>query len=1227
MKQHKQNGWLKMMISLLVASAMIHTAEAQDSYSPFYTGATTNTAQSNVSSSSNMKVNSVLSLEAAQTTAEKDPFSGSEEQIAQLEKLEPINNNLQAAVDAHNLINRLRNYKNIQKQYNNAVKLHDRSVELLQDSEQCTLDYMGRYFKNPVKVWSGKDMRDAPQNHDLRQGLSAWAIALFETAKSAEVAPIDISDVVNVNVETSDTVDEDGNVLDVSSNIDSSTSTVGIEIKTSEDETNLEKIHEESATQVNELDSQTQGNYFQEPSRQEQLEAEDRKTDLLPRDIGTEVALWMADYLAGYNTSTGPSWNSSNLGGVKKRFPVWTDQKTFFGQYLLRKYKNIKDYVKNYNVPTDVRERIANKVFERQQQYMNVAEQQITKAAVDARVIARGTYDQNTAEAQKKYENKTDGIEEVREAAVKDLNKQKEEKVATFDQKIASANQKRDEYMTQISTINNENSNMAQEVKKLEQEISSYDALLADAEMTEEQKAEYNEAKSTAQSEIDTIKAQINSRNAEKDNLQKLYEEQTEIVGKTQQEKNAYESDIQAKIGQENDKAAQEKQQALNEHNQEIKSITEEYEDKLAKIDAAEIAAKAAIGSKSMITAKQIVGQSDLVIEDAKQVAYDNIDKTLAALQALGDDLYRGQMQDTITTYHQALMESLKGKESTIGGMKLEAADAKVHDLSNYNVDIVISSYMDEQMRELYVNNYRNTIKNTSILLNIPIFDKMLEGVYTGTDSQYFVGAQSKKEDFAAPKALPDYNLPPLREYVRLDYIDLQNIGKDTSQMEVGYYKTVVAANGSSSRVWVKSENMPISIIDKEKFLSYGGQIPEIWKLMLKDKAFVDSEFYLTADMDPNPEETTPKEYNPLQLGGEMSTLYRGGIYPCIIKNISSSQGTCNASGIIDNGTGVVDVAVIDKGSTNANEYFMGLSFVTGERRTELLKQDLPVCQEVSAKCKISLGRTENGIGTVSSPYLTLLNKEDESGNVSTSFVAEGEASELGSIINVYSGKMLSDGSYVQQALGYSPYMQSVVNYGSRMEERAQQEDGEELNAAEQQNDDIYVRAQYNNNQVGDFLEHVEMEQSYQQALDDLEEQVKEAKDELYTSLKEYGFEPSADFDISKEEDYDLAVKQLKTAKNSYMSTAKSAIDSIETGDSDVLSDSKASYQRVYQGLLLDSEAVVSMTMDVENISDFSEQIKTGTTNTAVDDTYEENGNEDFEETLQAMKPAYCATY
>lgn len=1224
MKQLSKINILMIVLSLFSLSMKPEKANAQETYSPFYMQGN----QENTTSQKENKttaVSSVLNITTAATTEDTHPFAGSEKQMEELDKLEPINTDLKVAVDTHNMLNRLRNYQNIQKQYNNAVKLHDRTVELLKDSEQCTINYMGRYFNDPVKVWSGKDMSDKPENHDLRQGLSAWAIALFETAKSAEVSPIDVEDVVSVDINTTEQKDESGNVLDVSTSITSDTSTIGMEVKennSSEDVVSLENIQKSSDSQIDNLQEQTGGNYFKDPSRQEELEAEDRKTDLISKDIGSEVALWMADYLSGYSTSEGPDWSTSNLGGVKKRFPVWTDQKTFYGQYLIRKYKNIKNYIKNYTVQDDVKERISDRVLERQKEYMNEADAQITQAAVQARLMARNTYDTNVAKAYDEYQKELERIENERSSKINTLNAEKEKKVAQFDKEIKEINQKRDQYMNMISDINEENSLLSAEIKDLEQEIAGYNSMMSGSSITEEQRSEYEENISEINAEISSIRKTIERQNTNKERYQREYNKQTQLATQKEQEKVQYISDVQKQIGEINQKAKEEKEAALKIYKEKVQEQEQDLAEKNQRIDAAETAAKLAIQSNSMITAQQIISETDLIIEDTKETAYENIDKTLSALKALGDDLYRGKIQDTIASYHQALIDSFNGKEGVVAGTKLEAVGAKIHDLTNYNVDIVISSHMDEQMRELYLSNYRDAVKNTNVLLTIPLLDKMLDGVYTGVDSQYFVGSQPKKEDFTAPKAMPDYNLPPLREYVRLDYVDLQAIGVDMPKLEVGEYKMIFP-----NKVWIKSGEFPVSVIDKEEFLSYGGKIPEIWKLMLKDKAFVDSDFYLTPEMAEGEEGTLPPEYNPLRLGAEMSPLYRGGIYPCILKNIKSDNGICSASGTIDNGTGVVDVAVIDKGKTNADEYFMGLSFVTGDRKSALLSQGLPTCQEVSAKCKITKRYTIRGPETIVSPSLTLLNSDEESGNSSDSFVSEGDASELGSILNVYSGKMLSDGSYVKNVLGYSPYMQSVVNYGKRMEERGQQEDAEELNATEQQNDDIYVRAQYNNNQVGDFLDHVELEQKYKQALDDLEEQVKENKEELYTSLREYGFEPSADFDISRKEDYDLAVKKLKEIKNNYMAKAKSGIDSIEPGTSDVLNDSKNSYSRIYQGLMLDSEAVVTMTMDVENVTDFIESVKTATVNREVDDTYEENGDESFEETLRALKPAYCAAY
>ena len=59
----------------------------------------------------------------------------------------------------------------------------------------------------------------------------------------------------------------------------------------------------------------------------------------------------------------------------------------------------------------------------------------------------------------------------------------------------------------------------------------------------------------------------------------------------------------------------------------------------------------------------------------------------------------------------------------------------------------------------------------------------------------------------------------------------------------------------------------------------------------------------------------------------------------------------------------------------------------------------------------------------------------------------------------------------------------------------------------------------------------------------------------------------------------------------------------------------------------MDSEALVSMSMDIDDLNEFSETLKTATTNNNVDETYEENGEENVQDILEAMKPAYCAAY
>lgn len=1206
------------LVTVLAYSGMVMAAEA---YSPFAPVGKTAAVKSAARPQSSYK--NLISLDDAVPTEDKSPFAGSETQMEELDKLEPIVEHLRLAIDAHNVLNSLGNYRNIQKQYNHMVQLHDKSVEILKASEQCTIDYLGRYFNNPVKVWSGVNMAKDPANHDLRTGLSRWAIEMFEMAKSSQVSPVSAGDLANIDEASADSF---AKINEVASKEEMTDEDAAIRTDVGRPETSeikdLRATQDAAEKHAIAMHEKYDGKYLKEPSKEEELEKETRKIDLMANDIGSVVSVWLADYLAGKPATTdgsdGPAWTAADLGGIKKRFPVWNDQKTFYSQYLNRKYANIRDYVKNYDVPTNLRKRVSDAVFNRQKQFMTQAEADITQAAYKAVNTAQADRDAKVDAARQKYNSDVSAINSRESAEISSLASAKDGKIKNLDEKIKSAQDLRDEYAGQLSDINGDKQNLQSETEALRQEITRMETLLSGASLTDEQKAEYAQIKADATAQIAQIETRIKELDNQRLALETSISEQTDIINRHNQEKGDIENEYTIKVSDIKTASQTEISALTAALEKEIKKFDDEFAAKKVKIAAAEKAAKAALGSKSTVTAEQIIKEADIVFATAKDDAYRNIDETVAALKALEDDLYRGQVQNTVSSYHQALIDSLKGQKSTGAAIELEPVGAKVHDITNFLTDIVTG--IDDEMATLNVSDYRSKVENTTVLLTVPVFDDMLKDIDTSADTQYFVGSTPKTEDFRAPMTMPDFNLPPLREYVRLDYVDLQSIAKDADKLTIGKYAHKTGLGILPELFWEKAEGVnPVAVVDKEKFLNYGGRIPEIWKLMLKDKAFVDSEFYLTKDMAP---EGMDIAENPLQLGGEMSPLYRGGVYPCVIKDSNCGENV------------VVDVArrqetkglnsnkyykTEDKyGDTKVTDVYMTIfSPVIGERRTQLLAQGLPVCQEVTSKCS---GKEI---------YLASLNHEEEKvSRGHNEIIKDGEYSELGSILGVYSG--LVNGKEVKNVLAYTPEMQSVINYGLAMEKMNDpKNDGEphKFSAGQQQNDDVYVRAQYNVNQVGDFLSHAETEQDYKNSLDEIEESLVKMKEDLYETLRTFGFEPSPDFDISKEADYELAVNKIKAIKKSNMAVAKSSIVSIEPGDSDLLYQSKNSYNRIYEGLATDKEAVTVMAMDVDNPTEFAEDVKTGTVNRDVDNEYEKKADESFEEQMKAFKPVYCAAY
>ena len=217
--------------------------------------------------------------------------------VASLTKTESV---VKEAVDIHNMIKEMRSYRETAENLKKMQEDYNKTLEKLRQSEQCGIKYVGKYFSNPVKVWSGIKLNENVQRHDLRKGISGWAIEAFETAKAAETSTVTADDVAQ-NSMTQEEIDELSDDPDYSK-----ASEAGQQSKSS-----LSK------------------------SKQEQSQEESRKSSMQAWQIGAEAAKMLGN-------------DASSWGDLIDKPMIWTDTKNFYNEYLRRKYENIRAYLKSY---------------------------------------------------------------------------------------------------------------------------------------------------------------------------------------------------------------------------------------------------------------------------------------------------------------------------------------------------------------------------------------------------------------------------------------------------------------------------------------------------------------------------------------------------------------------------------------------------------------------------------------------------------------------------------------------------------------------------------------------------------------------------------------------------------------------------------------------------------------------------------------------------------------
>ena len=126
---------------------------------------------------------------------------------------------------------------------------------------------------------------------------------------------------------------------------------------------------------------------------------------------------------------------------------------------------------------------------------------------------------------------------------------------------------------------------------------------------------------------------------------------------------------------------------------------------------------------------------------------------------------------------------------------------------------------------------------------NIAVFAKIVSADSDPETEDYFVGNPARSRDMKAPMVIFEQYLPNVREIFHFDVTDFQNVHPFTHRR--GYL------------------NKPINPKD---FLDYGGEIPLVWKFLLRDYAFV---------------ETNIDFQKILSYGYERKMFYNQGTMPC----------------------------------------------------------------------------------------------------------------------------------------------------------------------------------------------------------------------------------------------------------------------------------------------------------------------------------------------------------
>ena len=624
-------------------------------------------------------IKSTIEFASPKEADNEHPLVAAESKLEALSSLTSIENTVTEAMNTHNMLGSLYEYKQMADQIVNMQQDYDASLQKLKNSEQCTINYLSKYFNDPEKVWSGISLGDYVNSHELRSGISAWAIDAYETAKAAETSTITSDDVAQVSFDE----------------------TTRSELEDDPDMSKAAQIGQSFNVSVN-------------TSKQEDAQDENRKSALLPWQIGAEASKLLGT-------------NASDWGTPIGRKMVWNDTKNFYKQYLRRKYDNIKTYLKGYT-KEDVLALVISK-FRGEDQ--DISETKYQQALQTAR-------DNATQELVSISQNQMLGYDQSSQDTINTLQKQRASLVAEMDtlNNVISKNS------NEISDIRNlAEQSAAEEIDSVVNAKVVYPAVGSTVATSsvknkiigaDKLSSSISAAKVTAtddkkisslEEEISTNKDKLNNYNTQLEEIDKQIS-----LSKLQ---------AQSSSGLQAQQIVSSIAQAQEKWNQTIQDESQSYaQDVYTSLEA--IFEELNQESSVIVDVDTRVSQAKQAAEDALNDLYSQVDKIVDngynQLVYLGDALYDPQSYSKVQAIHNNMIDQLRA----------------------LTLSYSASGFMQ--------------------LNNVIIYAKLLAAEIQPEEEGFFVGSPAKARDLKAPYKIPNFDLPPVREVFHFDGTDFANI-------------------------------------------------------------------------------------------------------------------------------------------------------------------------------------------------------------------------------------------------------------------------------------------------------------------------------------------------------------------------------------------------------------------------------------------------------------------